>query len=52
MVRAGKVVGLVECDILDERERLIARGSSTCMTLRGQLAEGRSQPAISTGYTK
>jgi len=40
MVRAGKVVGLVECDIL-ERQRLVARASSTCMTLRGRLAEGR-----------
>jgi uncharacterized protein (TIGR00369 family) len=25
MVRAGKVVGLVQCDILDERQRLVAR---------------------------
>jgi uncharacterized protein (TIGR00369 family) len=41
MVRAGKVVGLVECDIFDQRQRLVARASSTCMTLRGQLAEGR-----------
>ena len=41
VVRAGKVVGLVECDILDERQRLVARASSTCMTLRGRLAEGR-----------
>ena len=41
IVRAGKVVGLVECDIFDERQRLVARASSTCMTLRGQLAEGR-----------
>ena len=41
VVRAGKVVGLVECDIFDERERLVARASSTCMTLRGRLAEGR-----------
>jgi hypothetical protein len=41
MVHAGKVVGLVECDILDERQRLVARASSTCMTLRGRLAEGR-----------
>jgi uncharacterized protein (TIGR00369 family) len=41
MVRAGKVVGLVECDILDERQRLVARASSTCMTLQGRLAEGR-----------
>jgi uncharacterized protein (TIGR00369 family) len=41
VVRAGKIVGLVECDILDERQRLVARASSTCMTLRGGLAEGR-----------
>jgi uncharacterized protein (TIGR00369 family) len=41
VVHAGKVVGLVECDILDERQRLVARASSTCMTLRGRLAEGR-----------
>ena len=41
VVRAGKVVGLIECDILDERRRLVARASSTCMTLRGHLAEGR-----------
>src|SRR6266478_1027113 len=47
-VRAGKIVGLVECDILDERRRLVARASSTCMTLRGRLAEGRSGNAGST----
>jgi uncharacterized protein (TIGR00369 family) len=41
VVRAGKIVGLVECDVLDEQQRLVARASSTCMTLRGQLAEGR-----------
>jgi uncharacterized protein (TIGR00369 family) len=41
MVRAGKVVGLVECDIVDEQERLVARASSTCMTLRGERASGR-----------
>jgi uncharacterized protein (TIGR00369 family) len=40
MVRAGKVVGLVECDIL-EGQQLVARASSTCMTLRARLAEGR-----------
>jgi hypothetical protein len=41
IVRGGKVVGLVEYDLLDERERLVARASSTCMTLRRRLAEGR-----------
>ena len=48
VVRAGKVVGLIECDILDERQRLVARASSTCMTLRGQLAEGCRAPALLT----
>jgi uncharacterized protein (TIGR00369 family) len=41
VVHGGKVVGLIECDIFDERRRLVARASSTCMTLRGRLAEGR-----------
>ena len=41
IVRGGKVVGLVEYDLLDERQRLVARASSTCMTLRRGLAEGR-----------
>ena len=38
----GRTVGLVECDIRDERGRLIAHASSTCMTLRGDKAIGRS----------
>ncbi len=41
VVRAGKVVGLVECNVLDEHDRLIAHATSTCMTLRGRAAEGR-----------
>jgi uncharacterized protein (TIGR00369 family) len=41
IVRAGKVVGLVECDVIDDRQRLVARASSTCMTLRGSGAAGR-----------
>ena len=46
VVQAGKNVGLVECDVVDEQERLVARASITCMTLRGQLAEGRRAPAL------
>ncbi len=46
VVRAGKIVALVECDIVDERQRLVARASSTCMTLRGRLAEGRQLPEL------
>lgn len=44
VVRAGKVVGLVECDIFDEERRLVARASSTCMTLARKSAEGRGLP--------
>jgi uncharacterized protein (TIGR00369 family) len=44
VVRGGKTIGLVECDVFDERGHLIARASSTCMTLRGRLAEGRQLP--------
>jgi uncharacterized protein (TIGR00369 family) len=43
MVRAGKIVGLVECNIFDERRRLVARASSTCMTLRGEQWKARGQ---------
>jgi uncharacterized protein (TIGR00369 family) len=41
VVHACRVVGYVECEVVDEQQRLVARASSTCLTLRGQLAEGR-----------
>jgi uncharacterized protein (TIGR00369 family) len=41
VVKAGQTIGLLECDITDEGNNLVARASSTCMTLRGQQAEGR-----------
>jgi uncharacterized protein (TIGR00369 family) len=41
VVKAGKTIGLIECDITDEGNNLVARASSTCMTLRGRQAEGR-----------
>ena len=41
VVKAGRTVGLVECDIVDDQDSLVARASSTCMTLRGERAEGR-----------
>jgi uncharacterized protein (TIGR00369 family) len=41
LVKGGNTVGLVECDVHDDKERLVARASSTCMTLRGAQAEGR-----------
>jgi uncharacterized protein (TIGR00369 family) len=41
VVTRGRTVGMAECDVEDAEGRLIARASSTCMTLRGDLAEGR-----------
>jgi len=41
LVKRGKTVGLVECDIVDEAGSLVARASSTCLTLSGKQAAGR-----------
>jgi uncharacterized protein (TIGR00369 family) len=41
VVHRGRTVGLTECDVVDADGRLIARASSTCMTLRGEAATGR-----------
>jgi uncharacterized protein (TIGR00369 family) len=41
VVSRGRTVGLVQCDVVDDQERLVARASSTCMTLRGEQAAGR-----------
>ncbi|HYY98433.1 MAG TPA: PaaI family thioesterase [Pyrinomonadaceae bacterium] len=41
VVKQGRTVGLVECDITDEEGGLVARATSTCMTLRGEQARGR-----------
>ena len=41
VVKGGRSVGLTECDVVDDKERLVARASSTCMTLRGPQAQGR-----------
>ena len=41
VVSRGRTVGLTEADVFDERERLVARASSTCLTLRGEQAAGR-----------
>jgi len=37
----GRTVGMTECDVEDDQGRLIARASSTCLTLRGEAAAGR-----------
>jgi uncharacterized protein (TIGR00369 family) len=41
VVRRGKTVGYVECEVTDENGRAIAKASSTCLVLRGGDAKGR-----------
>ena len=41
VVKQGRTVGMIECDVIDEKGSLVARATSTCMTLRGAVAEGR-----------
>jgi len=38
VVQRGKTVGMTECDVVDENERLIAKATSTCLALRGDAA--------------
>jgi uncharacterized protein (TIGR00369 family) len=41
MVKGGRTVGLVECRVLTAAGQLVAHATSTCMTLRGEQAQGR-----------
>jgi uncharacterized protein (TIGR00369 family) len=41
VVSRGKTIGLTECRIVDDQNRLIAHATSTCMALRGAMAQGR-----------
>jgi len=42
VVKKGRTIGLVECDVFDDHHHLIARASGTCMTLSGKKAESRN----------
>ncbi len=41
VLRRGKTVGYIECDVFDADRKLVCRAASTCMTLRGEQAAGR-----------
>ncbi|MEF3302101.1 PaaI family thioesterase [Paenibacillus sp. GYB003] len=41
VMKRGKTIGLSTCDIYDGAGSLIAYGTSTCMALRGEKAQGR-----------
>ena len=40
-IQHGRTLTYVECDVRDLEDNLVARASSTCMTLRGEAAQGR-----------
>lgn len=41
VVRRGRSLGYVECEVTDENGRLVAKAASTCLALRGDEAKGR-----------
>jgi uncharacterized protein (TIGR00369 family) len=41
VVHSGRSVGTTECSVTDEKGRLIAKATSTCLTLREGQAAGR-----------
>src|ERR1700751_6211426 len=43
VVKRGKSIGMVECDVTNSQGALVARSSSTCMGLRGEQAAGRGR---------
>src|SRR3954462_522237 len=40
-VQHGRTVGVLDCEVFDDRGKVIARSSSTCLTLRGAQTKGR-----------
>ena len=41
VVKRGKTIGLVTCEVRDAKGELVAHATSTLMTLRGEQAKGR-----------
>ena len=41
VIKRGRDVGLIECDVTDQDGALVAHATSTCMVLRGEKAAGR-----------
>jgi uncharacterized protein (TIGR00369 family) len=41
VVKRGRTVGLVQCDVRDAKGDIVAHATSTLMTLRGEQAKGR-----------
>ncbi len=43
VLKQGKTVGLVECDVVDEKDQLVAHATCTQLTLRGEQAVRRQK---------
>ena len=41
VVRRGRSIGYIECEITNERGQLVAKAASTCLALRGEDSKGR-----------
>jgi uncharacterized protein (TIGR00369 family) len=41
VVNGGKNVGYIECDVTDQDAKLVAKATSTCVVLRGELGRAR-----------
>jgi uncharacterized protein (TIGR00369 family) len=41
VVNRGRTVGMVECDVTDSQDRLVAKATSTCLTLRKEKHRNR-----------
>lgn len=41
LIKAGRTIGLLECEVTDESGSLVAHATSSCLTLRGDAAAGR-----------
>lgn len=42
LIKKGNTIGLLECNVYDEKESLVAHSTCTCMILRDEMAKGRS----------
>lgn len=42
VVKRTRKLGLLECDVTDEKDSLVARAKSTCLVLEGEDAQGRT----------
>jgi len=51
VIRKGRTMGLLECRVTDEKRRLVAYATSTCLTLQGPPASGltRAKNDVASG---